>query len=138
MAVARHFTYKPPKPLAKCQTAVCKLCGGYNAAKSIERERKHLLDKCPKYEAWELANNEKLQTKIRDYLMSPIDLERKDKLDDLFAFAMFKTGRPFTAFEDDSWIQFFKELGYQPPSASTISTKLLDKAFTKMETVVSL
>jgi hypothetical protein len=46
-AVSKHFNYKLPKLLAKCWTAICKLCGGYNAAKSIEQERKHLLDKCP-------------------------------------------------------------------------------------------
>jgi hypothetical protein len=30
-----------------------------------------------------------------------MDPDRKEKLNDLFAFAMFKTGRPFTAFDDD-------------------------------------
>jgi len=102
VAVSRHFTYKPLRPLAKCQTAVCKLYRGHNAAKSIKRERKHLLDKYLNFEAWELANNKKLQTKMRTHLISLIDLERKDKLDDLFSFAIFKTGRPFTAFKDDS------------------------------------
>jgi len=38
--VLRHFTYKLPKLLAKCQTAVCKLCSKYNTAKSI----KHVTD----------------------------------------------------------------------------------------------
>jgi len=59
-AVSKHFDYKAPKPPAKCWTAVCKLCGGYNAAKSIERQQKYLLEKCPKYEAWELENRDKL------------------------------------------------------------------------------
>lgn len=102
VSVSRHFTYKSPKPPAKCQTAVCKLCGGYNAAKSIEQERKHLLEKCPNYEAWEFANHEKLQSKMHDHLVNPINLDRKEKLDDLFAFTMFKTERPFIAFEDSS------------------------------------
>jgi hypothetical protein len=56
----------------------------------------------------------------------------------MFPFAMYKTGRPFTTFEDDSWATFFAELGYQPPLATTLATTLLDKAFDKIETAVDL
>ena len=61
-----------------------------------------MLDKCPKYKAWELANKEKIQSRLPNHLINSMDPDRKEKLDDLFAFAMFKTGRPFTAFDDDS------------------------------------
>jgi len=51
---------------------------------------------------------------------------------------MFKTGQPFTAFEDSAWIDFFAEFGYKPPSAKTISTTLLDESFNKIEATVDL
>jgi len=63
---------------------------------------------------------------------------RKEKLDELFAFAIFKTGRPFTAFEDGAWSRFFAELGYKPPSLSKISTTLLNQAHKKIEAAVTL
>ena len=71
-------------------------------------------------------------------MINPIDPDRQDKLDYMFAFAMFKTGRPFTAFEDDAWINFFKELGYKPPGATKLATKLLPKVYKKVELQVSL
>jgi hypothetical protein len=64
LSVSKHFTYHPPALPAICWTAVCKLCGKHNGAKSIDQERKHLLTKCSKYEQWQEANNEKIQTKI--------------------------------------------------------------------------
>lgn len=51
---------------------------------------------------------------------------------------MFKTGRAFTAFEDNAWTDFFAEFDYKPPSAKKISTTLLDEAYTKIEAVVDL
>jgi hypothetical protein len=138
LSVSRHFTYEPPKPPAICQTAVCKLCGEHRQAKSVDRERKHLLNKCPRYKEWEATNSQKLQMKIEKHLIYPVGPDRKTKLDNMFAFAMYKTGQLFTAFEDDSWTAFFAELGYQPLSATTLATTLLDKAFDKIEIAVDL
>jgi hypothetical protein len=121
-----------------CQTAVCKLCGGHKQAKSIDQERKHLQNKCPKYKEWEATNSQKLQPKIQSHLIQLVNQNRKTKLHNMFAFAMYKTGRPFAAFKDDSWTTFFAELGYQLPSATTLATMLLDKAFDKIETAVDL
>src|SRR5271169_3204302 len=100
LSVSRHFDYKPPKPPAKCPIAVCKLCGGHNMAQSIDRERKHLQNKCPMYKEWDAVHNERLQTRITQHTIQLISDTRKEKLDELFAFAIFKTRRPFTAFED--------------------------------------
>jgi hypothetical protein len=51
---------------------------------------------------------------------------------------MYKTRRPFTAFEDDAGTDFFAEFGYKPPSLTMLSTTLLDQAYTKIETTVEL
>jgi hypothetical protein len=51
---------------------------------------------------------------------------------------MYKTGQAFTAFKDEAWTDFFAEFGYTPPSPTTLSTTLLDKAYTKLETAVKL
>jgi hypothetical protein len=51
---------------------------------------------------------------------------------------MFKTGMPFTAFEDDTWKDFFAEFGYKTLSPTLISTRLLDEAYEKMEKDVDL
>ena len=59
-------------------------------------------------------------------MLMPMDEKRQAKLNEMFAFAMYKTGKPFTAFEDDAWTEFFKELGYKPLSPSKLSTTLLD------------
>lgn len=67
-----------------------------------------------------------------------MDKKRQAKLDEMFAFAMYKTGKPFTAFEDDAWTVFFAELGYKTPSPSKLSTTLLDQAYTKIEIAVTL
>lgn len=71
-------------------------------------------------------------------MINPIDPDQQDKLDYMFAFTMFKTGRPFTAFEDDVWSNFFKELGYKPPGATKLATKLLPKVYKRVELQVSL
>jgi hypothetical protein len=63
---------------------------------------------------------------------------QREKLDELFAFAIFKTGRPFSAFEDEAWTEFFAELGYKPPSPSKLSNALLDQAHKKIEVAVTL
>jgi hypothetical protein len=115
-----------------------KLCGGHNKAQSIDRERKHLQNNCPKYKEWDAAHNERLQTRITQHTIQPMSNSRKEKLDELFAFAIFKTGRPFTAFEDGAWSEFFAELGYKPPSPSKISTTLLNQAHKKIEAAVTL
>ena len=137
LSVSRHFDYIPPKPPAKCRIAICKLCGGHNMAQSLDRERKHLQNKCPKYKEWDAAHSERLQTKITQHTAQPISGPRKEKLE-LFAFAMFKTGRPFTAFEDEAWIKFFAEFGYKPPSPSKLSDTLLNQAYKKIEAAVTL
>jgi hypothetical protein len=67
-----------------------------------------------------------------------MDATRKARIDKKLAFAMFKTGKTFTAFEDKAWIDFFAELGYKPLSATTIRTKLLDKAYDEIEAKVNL
>ena len=36
-------------------------------------------------------------------------------------------------FEDSAWIGLFAEFGYKPPSASQLSTRLLDEAYEKIE-----
>ena len=66
LSVSKHFTYYPLVGTAICYTAVCKLCGKHNGAKSIDRERKHLLQKCSKYKEWVASNNKKIQTKITE------------------------------------------------------------------------
>jgi hypothetical protein len=102
VSVSKHFTYHRLVGKAICWTAVCKLCEKYNAAKSLDQERTHLLTKCPKYEEWQKANNKQIQTRITQYANSQIDLARKARIDQKLAFAMYKTGQAFTAFEDSA------------------------------------
>jgi hypothetical protein len=50
---------------------------------------------------WEAESNGKLQTKISHYIPKLIDEKRQAKLDKMFAFAIYKTGKPFTSFKDN-------------------------------------
>jgi hypothetical protein len=47
-------------------------------------------------------NSTQRQTKLTEHTVNPIDLKRRARIDEKLAFAMFKTGRAFTAFEDDA------------------------------------
>ena len=133
LSVQKHFEYEQPDAAKTCLIAICKHCGGYKKAKGMTQEHDHL-ENCKKYKEWEHANNEKLhQTKLEKHTISQIDPAWKAKIDQKLAYTIYKTGSPFTLFEDSAWIGLFAEFGYKPPSASQLSTRLLDEAYEKIE-----
>lgn len=136
-AIHKYFTYKPPENGKKLSVAVCRLCGGHNQAQNTSREEKHLLEQCTKYHEIQQSTASKLQTKLPQHHTKSISSEQKHRIDQKLAFAIFKTGRPFTLFEDSAWLDFFSEFGYSPPSATTLSQRLLEEAFTKVEEQVN-
>lgn len=95
----KHFKYQA-KPPQKGLVATCKLCGGHGLAKSTNRERRHLDTECLVYPRWMAENSTQRQTKLTAYTINPINPKRKARIDEKLAFAIFKTGRAFTAFED--------------------------------------
>lgn len=78
------------------------------------------------------------QTKITQHAIQLINPTRKTRLNKKLAFALYKTRKPFTTFEDDAQTNFFAEFGYKPPSSSKLSTTLLDDCYTKIETAVEV
>jgi hypothetical protein len=136
-AIHNLFDYLPAEKGRKLKIAVCKLCGGYKQAKGTTREEKHLLDSCPQYLEYQRAQSSKTQTKLTLPTTTRIDPIQKARLDRKLALAIYKTGRPFTLFEDPAWLDFFEEFGYKPPSKSSLSGGLLEEAFTKIEESVS-
>jgi hypothetical protein len=94
-----NVSYERPDTGETCLIAICKHCGGNKMAKSTTREQDHLENKCKKFKEWECANMEKSQTKIEQHVISKIDSARKARIDQKLAYAIYKTGQPFTAFE---------------------------------------
>jgi hypothetical protein len=136
-AVHKHFVYKRPENGKKLSVAVCRLCGGHNQARNTSREEKHLLSQCPKYHKLSETTGLKLQTNLPHHFAKSISSEQKRRIDQKLAFAIFKTGRPFTLFEDSAWLDLFSEFGYSPPSATTLSEKFLEEAFIEVEKEVN-
>lgn len=101
LETTKHFKYQE-KPPQKGLVAICKLCGGHGLAKNTPRERRHLDYECAQYKQWLDENKKPQQTKLTNHYEKPIEGQRKAQIDELLAFAMYKTGLSFTAFNDDA------------------------------------
>jgi hypothetical protein len=134
--VCKHFKLFEV-PGAKKPVAECQCCFKYRKAQNTCRQRTHLLEECTKYHEFAFINQPKAQSKINRHFPT-LDTARKALLNQKFALAIYATGRAFTAFEDPTWLDFFKELGYKPPSASAIAGPLLDQAYLKVKAQVDI
>jgi hypothetical protein len=127
-------------PNLKNERTKCKHCTEYNIAKSTSREAKHL-EECLGYIVWMRGQDRptKRQKTLNDTI-ARISSERKTQIDKDLAMCIFTTGKPLSLFNDDCWIQFFKNhFGYTLPSQSTISGPLLDLSYeTTKNQLVSL
>jgi Protein of unknown function (DUF 659) len=94
-----------------------------------------LLEECTKYHEILSVDKPKTQSTLHQHF-PPISTARKAVLDKKFALAVYTTSRAFTAFEDPTWLDFFKELGYKPPTASALARPLLDQVHTKVKAQV--
>jgi hypothetical protein len=64
----------------------------------------------------------------------------KEKLDTLFARAIYATSTPLRIAEDPYWISFFKHLrpAYQPPSRYQLSNSLLDREYSFIQNQIKI
>jgi hypothetical protein len=111
---------------ARKPVAVCKCCNKYRKAKNTSRQRVHLLEECPKYYP---TVDTKVQTKLPVY--PKMDEARKNRIDQKLALAIYTTGRPFSAFQDEAWLDFFKEFNYTPPTRAALARTLLNFTYDK-------
>jgi hypothetical protein len=101
------------KPVAECQA-----CFKWRRAQNTCRLRAHLLSECTKHQGFLqfTERSEKFkQSTIGNYLPA-VDNVKKARLFRKLALALFVTGKSFSKFEDPTWIDFFEELGYTPPT----------------------
>jgi hypothetical protein len=128
-SVHRHFDYIETEGARK-PVAVCKCCNKYRKAKNTCRQRVHLLEECTKYHQI-VESGAQIQTKLPT--LPRIDEARKARIDQKLALAIYTTGRPFSAFQDPAWLDFFQEFNYTPPTRSAIAGPLLDTTYNKLK-----
>jgi hypothetical protein len=127
--VHKHFDYINIEGARKL-IAVCKCCNKYRKAKNTCRQRVHLLEECTKYHQI-VEEKARIQTHLPT--LPRIDEARKVRIDQKFALAIYTTGRSFSTFEDATWLDFFKEFNYTPPTRSAISSGLLNTTYDKLK-----
>ncbi|XP_063907445.1 uncharacterized protein LOC135125715 [Zophobas morio] len=86
------------------------------------------------------SNSTTSTTKLQNIrpFFDEIHPNEKQKLDNLFARAVFVSGSPLSMSESDVWLQFFQSLRpcYQLPSRYILSTSLLDTQFEEIQSCV--
>ncbi|KAK2922527.1 Ribonuclease H-like superfamily [Fusarium oxysporum f. sp. vasinfectum] len=105
----------------------CKYCSK-TMAKHVQRQQNHLAKECLGFQ--QAAGHVDRQPRITTAL-SIMDRNSKDQLDRAAALAIFKSGKPYTTFEDSGMVEFIQKLNpaYKPPSGDRIATILPEKAF---------
>jgi hypothetical protein len=69
-----------------------------------------------------------VQTTLDQYPPS-VNEVKKARLDHKFALALYTTGKSFSTFDDPTWTDFFKELGYTPPTRQALVGSLLNSVY---------
>jgi hypothetical protein len=54
---------------------------------------------------------------------------KKALLNRKFALALYTTSKSFSTFEDPTWTDFFKKLGYVPPTRQSLAKPLLNSVY---------
>ncbi|RKK20269.1 hypothetical protein BFJ65_g6967 [Fusarium oxysporum f. sp. cepae] len=92
-------------------------------AKHVQRQQNHLAKECLGFQ--QAAGHVDRQPRITTAL-SIMDRNSKDQLDRAAALAIFKSGKPYTTFEDSGMVEFIQQLNpaYKPPSGDRIATIL--------------
>ncbi|KAL7755610.1 hypothetical protein ACKLNR_005330 [Fusarium oxysporum f. sp. zingiberi] len=123
--VHEHFAAAPIPPGGGKFTQLrvrCKYCSK-TMAKHVQRQQNHLAKECLGFQ--QAAGHVDRQPRITTAL-SIMDRNSKDQLDRAAALAIFKSGKPYTTFEDSGMIEFIQMLNpaYKPPSGDRIATIL--------------
>ena len=75
--------------------------------------------------------NKKRQTQL-DF-RAQLTTKSAKELDHLFGVAVFSSCCSFKMFSSEEWQDFFKAVGYIPPTRQTIATTLIDSVYTSVE-----
>jgi hypothetical protein len=129
-SVHMHFNYATVSGKKK-RSATCKRCFKWSNAQNTTRQKIHLL-RCPRYLEWKRVNKNPAEKEVQENLFkfkTQMDPQRKARIDQKIAYAIYVSGKPFTLFEDQVWQDVFNEFRYTPPSAFKISTSLLQEDF---------
>ena len=133
-AVHKHFSYTIVDN-AKLLIAKCLRCKNQEYAKNTNRQRKHL-DECKSYQDWKRQNNPINPFLQQKTLLHTLRIEpgKKARIDKKLAFAIYKTGRPFSMVEDEAQLDFFQELSYTSLATNKLSRQLLNKVYSNVAT----
>ncbi|KAJ3453422.1 hypothetical protein MRS44_017669 [Fusarium solani] len=123
--VHEHFAAAPIPPGGCKFTQLrvrCKYCSK-TMAKHVQRQQNHLAKECLGFQ--QAAGHVDRQPRITTAL-SMMDRNSKDQLDRAAALAIFKSGKPYTTFEDSGMVEFIQMLNpaYKPPSGDRIASIL--------------
>ncbi|KAL6405448.1 transposase [Ilyonectria robusta] len=118
--VHEHFAAAPVPPGGGNFTQLrvrCKYCSK-TMARHVQRQQNHLAKECLGFQ--QATGHVNRQPRITTAL-SIMDRNSKDQLDRAAALAIFKSGKPYTTFEDSGMAEFIQMLNpaYKPPSAIT-------------------
>jgi len=69
-----------------------------------------------------------VQTTLNRYAQ-PVDEVKLARLNHKFALALYTTGKAFSSFDDLTWTDFFKELGYTTPTRQALAGPLLNSVY---------
>ena len=123
--VHEHFAAAPIPPGGCKFTQLrvrCKYCSK-TMAKHVQRQQNHLAKECLGFQ--QAAGHVDRQPRTTTAL-SMMDRNSKDQLDRAAALAIFKSGKPYTTFEDSGMVEFIQMLNpaYKPPSGDRIASIL--------------
>src|ERR1700737_892710 len=119
-------------PGVKTAVAECQACLKWRKAQNNCRQRAHLLTECTKYQELIKSEDRSMKFTVQATLnryAEPVDEVKKARLNCKFALALYTTSKAFSSFDDPTWTDFFKELGYTTLTRQALAGPLLDSVY---------